>query len=380
MPEKMFIECKNISLNYELHYDKGTTLKEAFINFLTRKHKLKEKSIFPALSDVNFRVDEGERLAIIGKNGAGKSSLLKVISGILRPSNGAVHLKGSVQPLIEIGAGFNPEFSGRENIFLNGYMLGFSHKTIVSSVDEIIEFSGIEEFIDVPVKYYSSGMAVRLAFSIATSINPQILVFDEMLSAGDADFLKRAKSRISSLIDQAKLMIIVSHDLDLVKDIATRTLLLDKGKIIFDGNTPEALRIYSGLSGHLLAEPEVELTLDKNKFPEANQAQTIVCSANLKNLSVDLSPTACVELIRSNGEVLNTIHIDIGQDFESILKLKFSLQFSSLPAGFYFVTLKTKYVVANQLREVCSKQELLIEELEKRPVPQIQVKDLTHGM
>lgn len=209
-----------------------------------RKYVNKSKSNFDALKNVSFSVKEGERVGIIGRNGAGKSTLLRVISGILKPSAGTVEANGNIQPLIEISAGFNPEFSGRENIYLNGYMLGFDRSTIRAKEKEIIEFSDLQDFIDVPVKYYSSGMSVRLAFTIATSIEPEILVFDEMLAAGDAAFQAKAQARLDSLINKARAIVIVSHDLSLIERFATRVLLIEGGRIIFDGDPATAVKKY----------------------------------------------------------------------------------------------------------------------------------------
>lgn len=238
------IEINNVTLTYNIYRDKTLSLKESVIN-LFKKDKYTEKNThFNALENINISIQKNERVGIIGRNGAGKSTLLKVISGILKPTQGFVEVDGTIQPLIEIAAGFNPEFSGRENIYLNGYMLGFTDKQIKEKEKEIIEFSGLEEFIDVPVKYYSSGMAVKLAFTIATSIEPEILVFDEMLSAGDAAFFQKAQDRIKSLVDKAKAVVIVSHDLNLIKTFCSRVLVVDHGKVVFDGNPIAAVQVY----------------------------------------------------------------------------------------------------------------------------------------
>lgn len=240
------IKADNVSLKYDLFFDKTNNLKEFLINFISRKKAPapREKKL-AALSNVSFHLREGDRLGIIGPNGAGKSTLLKIISGVLTPTSGAMTIHGNIQPLIEVGAGFNPEFSGRENIYLNGYMLGFSKKQISAKEKEIIEFSELGEFIDVPIKYYSSGMSVRLAFAIATSIEPEILVFDEMLSAGDLHFMEKAKKRMDSLLDMAKILVFVSHDLKLVESICKEVAVLDRGQIVFRGTPEEAIIFYT---------------------------------------------------------------------------------------------------------------------------------------
>ncbi|PWU13153.1 MAG: hypothetical protein C5B49_15095 [Bdellovibrio sp.] len=242
------ISVQDLTLTYTVYFDRTHSLKEFVMNQLHRRKYVERASEdFNGLNRVNLHVKEGERLGVIGRNGAGKSSLLKVIAGILKPSQGTVKTRGSIHPLIEISAGFNPEFSGRENIYLNGYMLGFERKNIKAKEKEIIEFSELSEFIDVPVKYYSSGMSVRLAFTIATSIDPEILIFDEMLSAGDAAFIEKAKARMQTLIDRARAILLVSHDLELIKNFTTRTIVLHHGEIIFDGAPKEAVKTYLAL-------------------------------------------------------------------------------------------------------------------------------------
>jgi lipopolysaccharide transport system ATP-binding protein len=240
------IELKNVGLMYDLYYDKTSNLKEFLINLLKwKKAKVPQnEKTLAALSNINLHLKEGDRIGIIGPNGAGKSTLLKVISGVLHPTSGTINIEGNIQPLIEVGAGFNPEFSGRENIYLNGYMLGFTKKQISVKVKEIIEFSELEKFIDVPIKYYSSGMSVRLAFAIATSIEPEILVFDEMLSAGDIHFMAKAKKRMNSLLEMAKILVFVSHDLELVQNICREVIVVNKGQIVYRGKPDEAIEYY----------------------------------------------------------------------------------------------------------------------------------------
>ncbi len=239
------ISLKNITLTYELYHDKTSSLKEMVVNlFHQRRYTEKKSTIFHALDDVSLEVGEGERVGIIGGNGAGKSTLLKLMSGILKPSKGQLVVKGSIQPLIEISAGFNHEFSGKENIYLNGYMLGFTKDQVQAHEQEIIDFAELGDFINLPVKYYSSGMSVRLAFAIATSIEPEILLFDEMLSAGDAYFTAKAQARMNSLLNKSRGMVIVSHDLPLIQRMCSRVIWLKKGKIIADGEPSAIIQEY----------------------------------------------------------------------------------------------------------------------------------------
>jgi len=239
------ITVNNVVLTYELYHDQTRSLKEALVNlFHKRQYTSEKKSHFNALDHLSLEIKSGERLGIIGGNGAGKSTLLKVISGILKPTEGSVSVNGTIQPLIEISAGFNPEFSGKENIYLNGYMLGFSKEQITLKEQEIIDFTELGDFINVPVKYYSSGMAVRLAFAIATSIEPEILLFDEMLSAGDAHFTAKAQVRMNELLNKSKGMVVVSHDLTMIKSLCNRVIWLDHGKIKLDGSPHQIVQAY----------------------------------------------------------------------------------------------------------------------------------------
>ena len=243
------IDIQNLTLRYELFYDKTSRFKEYVINAVTRrKYVEKKKDELLALNNINLTIREGERIGLLGHNGAGKSTLLKVISGILKPSKGRVRVEGAIQPLIEINAGFNPEFSGRENIYFNGYMLGFSRKQIRVKEEAIIEFSELGDFIDIPVKYYSSGMTVRLAFATATSIDPDILVLDEMLSAGDAAFIQKAERRMTDLLDRARIMVLVSHDLGLIERMCQKVAVLDHGQIVYLGDPKSAKEYYLNLS------------------------------------------------------------------------------------------------------------------------------------
>lgn len=244
------ISLKNVDLEYDLHFDRTNTLKEFIINTLSRRSYVKKKKDrLMALGNLSLDVHEGERVGVIGLNGAGKSTLLKVISGILKPTRGTLEVHGNIQPLIEIGAGFDPEFSGRENIYFNSYMLGFTKAQVDERIDDIIAFTDIGEFIDAPVKYYSSGMQVRLAFTIATTVQPEILILDEMLSAGDVAFIDKAKKRMNELLEKAKCMVLVSHDLGLVESLCNRVLILSKGKVIYEGKPKEAIAEYMRLAG-----------------------------------------------------------------------------------------------------------------------------------
>jgi len=231
------IEVNHLTKEYQLGHI--SSLKDTALNTLRRMtfQPTQEREQFKALDDVNFHINEGEVVGIIGHNGAGKSTLLKHLANISKPTKGEVIVRGSVAPLIEVGAGVNPELTGRENIFLNGAILGIPKKIIKSKLDEIIEFSELEQFIDTPVKRYSSGMTVKLGFSIATSMDADILIIDEVLAVGDLAFQRKCFDRMESLINkQGKTVLLVSHNIRQVARMCTRTILLNHGKIYQDGN------------------------------------------------------------------------------------------------------------------------------------------------
>lgn len=262
----LFIEFKNVSLVYELYYDRTTTLKEYIVNLVhRRKYLIPKTEKLYALKNINLRIERGERLGIIGLNGSGKTTMLKLIAGLLEPTEGELKITGSVQPLIEIGAGFNLEFSGRENIYLNGAMLGFTKKEIKEKEREIIEFTELGDFIDIPVKYYSSGMSLRLAFTIATMIKPEILIMDEMISAGDMEFMQKAKERMDRILSTAQILVLVSHDMGLIASLTNRTIVLNKGEILFDGKTGDAIDFYQTMVAHNIEKKQEILRIQEEK-------------------------------------------------------------------------------------------------------------------
>lgn len=237
------IRLKNVSLEFEIYHNKTSSLKELFSNLFTDENNTpKEK--FKALSEINLEIFHGDRIGIIGHNGAGKSSLLKTLCKIYSPTSGTVEVVGHVAPLLEIGAGFNAELSGRENIYLNGTILGYTTKQIKRIEKDIIEFSELEQFIDMPVKYYSTGMYMKLAFSIATAVKPEILVLDELFAGGDAEFIQKAQKRMKDIIAGSSIMVFVSHQLELLSELCNRVIWLDHGTIIEDGEPKKVISKY----------------------------------------------------------------------------------------------------------------------------------------
>ena len=235
------IEVKNVAMKFKMTKEKIFSLKEYFIKFLKRELVFEE---FCALTDVSFSVKKGEILGIIGYNGAGKSTMLKVISGIMKPTTGTIKVEGIISPLIELGSGFDMELTARENIFLNGYILGYSKKFIKEHFDKIVEFSELEEFLDVPVKNFSSGMIARLGFAIATIVEPEILIVDEILSVGDFKFQEKSEKKIKEMLLSGTTVILVSHALNQIEEICTKVLWLEHGRVKGYGNTKEICDAY----------------------------------------------------------------------------------------------------------------------------------------
>ncbi|MHA7987262.1 ABC transporter ATP-binding protein [Rathayibacter sp. CAU 1779] len=216
------------------------SLKETFIAALRRRQI---STMFNALDEVSFTIGEGESVALLGFNGSGKSTLLKLISGVFQPDSGRVLTRGRVAGLIEVGAGFHPDLSGRENVFLNAAILGMSRKEIEERFDEIVEFSEIGDFIDTEVKHYSSGMFLRLAFSVAIHTEVDVLLVDEILSVGDEPFQRKCLAKVRELHANGKTLVVVSHDLDMVADLCERGILLRRGRMVFDGPSHEAVAL-----------------------------------------------------------------------------------------------------------------------------------------
>lgn len=231
--EKVMVD--DVSLEFRMYHDGASSMKEYFAN-LVRQKKKKPYTDFMALNGVSFDVKDGERLGIVGRNGAGKSTLLRTIARIYEPTRGRIDVRGRIAPLLDIGAGFHPEFTGRENIYFNGAFLGYHKDQLREIEQEVIAFAELEEFIDSPVKYYSTGMYMRLAFSLATTVHPDILILDELFVGGDASFVQRGKDRMNRMIDKSSVMLLVSHDPSLLRSLCSRFLWLDHGKVVADGD------------------------------------------------------------------------------------------------------------------------------------------------
>ena len=241
------ISVEELSIKFRIYHDHSPSLKDVVAGFFSSR-KSTSYSDFWAVNQVSLQIKAGERVGIVGRNGAGKSTLLKALCRIYEPSSGSVRVTGHIAPLLEIGAGFHPEFTGRENIHLNGAILGFTRAQLASIEDEVINFAELQEFIDTPVKYYSTGMYLRLAFSIATAIQPEILILDEMFAGGDAGFVQKATARMKRAVEAASIMVLVSHDLALLESMCTRVIWMDKGKVLYDGPAKDILALYTASS------------------------------------------------------------------------------------------------------------------------------------
>ena len=237
----MIIRANDISMRYLMTYDRIQSIKEYIVQMLRGKIKYEE---FWALKNVSFEVERGEVVGIIGHNGAGKSTLLKVISGILKPIGGSLEVHGNVVPMLELGSGFDHDLTGRENIFLNGSILGYSEKYLKEKYEQIVEFSELGKFIDVPIRNYSSGMLMRLAFSIATVVQPEILIVDEILAVGDAAFQEKSKTRMLELMSGGTTVLFVSHSLEQIREMCDRVIWLEHGQIKAIGATKEICDAY----------------------------------------------------------------------------------------------------------------------------------------
>ena len=245
MSKQPAIIVDNVSMKFNLSKEKVDSLKDYIIKSIKKEIKYNE---FWALQNVSFTVEKGDRVGILGLNGAGKSTLLKVIAGVFKPTEGSVTKHGKMVPLLELGAGFDQQYTGKENIYLYGAMLGYSKEFIDEKYDEIVKFSELKEFIDVPIKNYSSGMKSRLGFSIATVISPKILILDEVLSVGDAKFRKKSEKKVLSMFDSGVTVLFVSHSLAQVQRICNKAMILEKGKLIAYGDIDTISKQYEKMT------------------------------------------------------------------------------------------------------------------------------------
>ena len=232
--KEIMIKVNNVSMRFNLGIEKGFSLKQGFIDLFNKEKRKKNKiknNNFWALKDVNFEINRGEVVGFIGSNGAGKSTLLKVVAGVMKPTKGNVDVYGNICPMIELGAGFDTQLTARENIYLNGAVMGYSKELIDSKFDEIVEFSELKDFLDVPVQNFSSGMVARLAFSIATIVDPEILIVDEILSVGDIAFQAKSEAKMMQMIGGGTTVLFVSHSVEQIKKMCDRVVWIEHGVV-----------------------------------------------------------------------------------------------------------------------------------------------------
>ena len=240
-PNKPLIDVQNVSMRFRMPTERIDNLKEFVIKTIKRQVRYED---FWAVKDVSLTVNKGESLALIGRNGAGKSTLLRMIAGIMEPTQGQIETQGVMVPLLKLGAGFDMNATGRENVFLNGAMMGFSHREMNAKYDSIVEFSELGKFMNVPLKNYSAGMLTRLGFSIAVDVNPDILLIDEVLAVGDAPFQKKCRDKINELKRSGVTFIVVSHSMPSIKSLCERAVWLKDGSIVMQGDTASVADAY----------------------------------------------------------------------------------------------------------------------------------------
>ena len=312
MESKNAIEIRNLSKMYKLYNKPSDRLRDSL--GLSRKKRYKEHY---ALQNINFDIHEGECVGIIGTNGSGKSTILKIITGVLSPTEGTVTVNGRISALLELGAGFNPEYSGMENIYLNGTMLGFSEEEIDSRLDEILSFADIGDFVNQPVKTYSSGMFVRLAFAVAINIDPEILVVDEALSVGDVFFQSKFYHNFEEFKKQGKTILFVSHDLGSVSKYCDRVILLNQGEMLDEGTPKAMVDMYKQLLVHQDPVKQAE-----NTEPEENWKDGFQVNPNTLEYGEKQAEIRDFVVVDSSGRHTNTI--EKGSEFEIKMRLHFN--------------------------------------------------------
>lgn len=311
------IEVKNLSKEYIISHNVQPyyTLRDSLMQLakkpfqiFSKKNTSNTKEKFLALNDVSFSVMPGEVIGIIGRNGAGKSTLLKILSQITPPSKGSIHLRGRVASLLEVGTGFHAELTGRENIFLNGAILGMTQKEIKSKFDEIVEFSGVEKFLDTPVKRYSSGMYVRLAFAVAAHLEPEILIVDEVLAVGDAEFQKKCLGKMSEVSSQGRTVIFVSHNMNAIKQLCQRVILLEKGAIKKQGSGTEIIEEYLEL-GEIDSQKNTPITFSPDVIKRIEISEIRISKNN--SSKIDINEDFIVEIDILVREQVESVFISL---------------------------------------------------------------------
>ena len=366
----MVIKVENISKKYVIRHQTNNfntfrdVIGEKIKRFIGKGNDEGEREEFWALKDVSFDVKEGERVGIIGRNGAGKSTMLKLLSRITEPTEGRISIRGRVASLLEVGTGFHPELSGRENIFLNGAILGMKREEIKKKFDEIVDFAEVEKFLDTPVKRYSSGMYVRLAFAVAAHLEPEILMVDEVLAVGDAEFQKKCIGKMNDVSKAGRTIIFVSHNMGAIEQLCSRTIVLRQGEKIFDGETQEGINIYLRKNEKVFSnEAEVDLTgypdrdsmgiiariikikllnISGQVANEFKMDENIIVETEIQFNEVVKDPIFDLTVTNSIGQYISNVRSDWEgfhkQDSNGIVKIQTVLKNPPLTPGVYFLS------------------------------------------
>lgn len=327
--QEIILKVENVKKEYKLGQIGGTTLRDELQRLWAKLRKKEDPTRkigtknynqgerFLALDGVSFEVKKGERVGIIGHNGAGKSTLLKLISRITAPTEGSISLNGRVASMLEVGTGFHPELTGRENIYMNGAILGMTKKEIDSKIEDIIEFSEVRQFIDTPVKRYSSGMYVKLAFSVAAHLDSEIMIMDEVLAVGDIAFQQKCLTKMSDISNElGRTILYVSHNMNTIRQLCNRVIVLDRGKIVFNGDVEEGIAVYMG--ARTKADSVIDLgSLKREKhfanLPTKMSKLTLVNKKGIYNIDTKLCGTLEVKSERSFKDAMLVVHV-LSQD------------------------------------------------------------------
>ncbi len=359
------IQVKNLSKVYKISHEQrasagNSTLRDTLVGAARKPFELisgqkMEKEKFWALKDINFEVNQGDTLGIVGRNGSGKSTLLKVLSRIVEPTEGEIRMKGRVASLLEVGTGFHPELTGRENIFFNGAILGMKQSEIRAKFKDIVEFSEIENFLDTPVKFYSSGMYVKLAFAVAAHLEPDILIVDEVLAVGDAAFQKKCLGKMNSVAKEGRTVLFVSHNANALRDLCQTAILLDHGTVSFAGSISDALEAYSSsytdYSADYVAKPnpdqDVQILSMKVSSSDGNTSGVYDYNKPMKaEISYEVRKSIAGSVLGVELYSLDGVPLVSSYDMKSMDNKpgKYTTEVN-IPAG--FLTHKQYYIVAS---------------------------------